>query len=145
MGWFTKHAQSEDLRLEALNMEYQNYRRRTSLELEQAGDLAARKTAQAFLCLYDDLQRALSMPCGDPAFYKGIQLIQRNLMDTFSSLGICPMDSKGKIFNPVYHEAVDHIIDPQYREEEITEVIQVGFTMHEEVLRHARVVVANCR
>ena len=54
------------------------------------------------------------------------------------------MDSKGRIFNPTYHEAVEHICDPQYRQEEIVEVLQVGFTMDEEVIRHAKVVVANC-
>ena len=71
-------------------------------------------------------------------------MIQKNLMDTFAALGIRPMDSKGKIFNPTYHEAVDRIQDPQYRQNEIVEVLQVGFTMDEEVLRHARVIVANC-
>ena len=65
-------------------------------------------------------------------------------MDTFASLGVKPMDSKGRIFNPTYHEAVEQIQDPQYRQEEIVEVLRVGFTMDDEVIRHARVVVANC-
>lgn len=146
MGLFTKRqpVMQADDRWEALQAEYLNYRRRTSQELEQAGKRCAQQTVQRFLLLYDDLQRALSSPCSDPAFYKGVELIHRNLMETFASLGVKPMDSKGKIFNPTYHEAVEHVCDPQYRQEEIVEVLRVGFTMHDEVIRHAKVVVANC-
>lgn len=143
MGLFTKRPPVDD-RWEALNAEYQNYRRRTAMELETVGDRAARQTAAAFLGMYDDLQRALDSACTDPAFYRGVEMIQKNLMATFSALGIQPMDSKGRIFNPTYHEAVEQICDPKYRRDEIVEVLQVGFLMHDEVIRHARVVVANC-
>ena len=146
MGLFSKKqaAPQTDERWEALNAEYQNYRRRTSLELEQTAGRSARNTVLPFLALYDDLQRALASPCSDPAFYKGVELILKGLMDTFASLGVQPMDSKGRIFNPTYHEAVEQIQDPQYRQEEIVEVLRVGFNMDDEVIRHARVVVANC-
>lgn len=144
MGLFTKQRQEPDHRLDALQAEYQNYRRRTAQELEQVSGQSARKTAAAFLPIYDDLQRALSSSCTDPAFYRGVEMIQKNLLDTMAALKIRPMDSKGRIFNPTYHEAVGHICDPQYRQEEIVEVLQVGFTMDDEVIRHAKVVVANC-
>lgn len=143
MGLFSKRQETDD-RWEALHAEYQNYRRRTALELEDVGSRSARKTAAAFLPIYDDLQRALASSCSDPAFYKGVEMILKNLLDTMASLKIKPMDSKGRIFNPTYHEAVEHICDPQYRQEEIVEVLQVGFTMDDEVIRHAKVVVANC-
>lgn len=144
MGLFQKHTQPTDNRLEALSAEYQNYRRRTALELEKAGDAAARKTAQAFLPVYDDLCRALESACTDDAFYRGVEMILKNLLNSMAAVGVKPMNSKGKIFNPTYHEAVEQISDPQYRAEEIVQVLQVGFTMDDEVIRHAKVVVANC-
>jgi len=145
MGLFTKKQTTHsDDRWEALQAEYLNYRRRTALELEQAGIKASRNTVLPFLTLYDDLQWALSCPCSDPAFYKGVELIQKHLLDTFAAMGIKPMDSKGKIFNPTYHEAVEQISDSKYRQDEIAEVLRVGFTMDDEVIRHARVIVANC-
>ena len=145
MGLFRKKQDAPaDARWEALNAEYQNYRRRTMLELEKAEAKAARQTVASFLSLYDDLQRALASNCSDPAFYKGVEMIQKNLMDTLADLGVRPMDSKGRIFNPTYHEAVEQITDPQYRVDEIVEVLRVGFTMDDEVIRHARVIVANC-
>ena len=42
-----------------------------------------------------------------------------------------------------YHEAVSHVEDKTVGEERIVQVVQAGFTMDEEVLRHAKVVVAN--
>ena len=146
MGLFSKKqpVPPTDDRWEALNEEYRNYRRRTAMELEQAEIRSARKTVCSFLSLYDDLQRALTSPCSDPAFYKGVELIQKQLLQTLSDLGVKPMDSKGKMFNPTYHEAVEHICDTKYRPDEIVEVLRVGFTMDDEVIRHARVIVANC-
>ena len=54
-----------------------------------------------------------------------------------------PMNSLGKCFNPDYHEAVEHIEDETRREEEVVAVLRTGFTMDEEVIRHAKVIVAN--
>ena len=71
-------------------------------------------------------------------------MIYRSLLGILSSLGVKPMDSMGRIFNPTYHEAVETITDPKYRRDEIVKVIRVGFTMDDEVIRHARVIVANC-
>ena len=144
MALFGKKQSAADGRLEALEAEYRNYRRRTVQEMETVGVRSAQKTAAVFLQIYDDLQRALNSTCSDPAFYQGIEMIQKNLLAAFSSLDIRPMDSKGKIFNPDYHEAVEQISDPRCRAGEITEVLQTGFTMDEEVIRHAKVIVANC-
>lgn len=145
MGFFfRREAPQTDARYEALQAEYRNYRRRTALELEDAAGRSARQTALAFLPLYDDLSRALGAACSDPAFYQGVEMIYRRLLQTLADLGVKPMDSLGRMFNPTYHEAVEMISDPKYRRDEIVEVLQVGFTMDDEVIRHARVVVANC-
>ena len=47
--FFNKKEEAPDHRWEQLNLEYQNYRRRTAQELEAAGGQSARKTAAAFL------------------------------------------------------------------------------------------------
>ena len=143
MGLFNKK-ETGDSRLEALQAEYLNYRRRTALELDATHARSARQTVLPFLALYDDICRALKAPCADEEYRKGIELIYKNLLATMAGLKIVPMDSKGKIFNPTYHEAVDRITDPALREEEIAQVVQTGFLMDEEVLRHAKVIVANC-
>lgn len=144
MGLFTKkEAPAPDLRLEALEAEYKNYRRRT----QQVGELAAldaqRKTVLAFLPVYDDLERALAAPCQDEAYRKGIELMMQKLLSILADMKVLPMQSLGKCFNPAYHEAVSHVEDETAGQERVVQVLQTGFTMDEEVLRHAKVVVAN--
>lgn len=144
MSLFTKkQPPAPDLRLEALEAEYKNYRRRTQDARETAYQDAQRKTVLAFLPIYDDLERALSAPCQDAAYRKGIELMMQNLLSILAGLKVQPMQSLGKCFNPDYHEAVEHIEDPAKRQDEIVQVIQTGFTMDEAVIRHAKVIVAN--
>lgn len=145
MALFFRNAPKANDAMEELRAEYDNYRRRTALQLQEADGAAARRTAAAFLPLYDDLARALDHPCSDGAYYRGVELIFREMTEILAALGVKPMDSKGKIFNPAYHEAVEQVTDPALRGEEIAEVLQVGFTMDDEVIRHAKVIVANCQ
>lgn len=142
MAFFSKK-QPPDGRYEELVQEYQNYRRRSAEELSRADAQAARRVALPFLSVYDDLARALLSPCQDEAFYRGVELIQANLLSTLKSLGVVPVDSLGRCFNPDYHEAVGHVTDESCHEDQIVEVVQTGFLMDEEVLRHAKVIVAN--
>lgn len=146
MKLFQKKAPAEpqpDLRYTALEHEYLNYRRRTAETLEKSEAQAVRKTVLAFLPVYDDLLLALAQPCQDEAYHRGIELMMQKLLSILASMKVQPMDSLGKCFNPAYHEAVEHITDPARREDEIVQVVRVGFTMDEEVIRHAKVVVAN--
>ncbi len=91
----------------------------------------------------EDLARALDAPCTDEAYYHGVELLMQKLLARLDGLGVVPMDSLGKCFNPDYHEAVEHVEDPARRQDEIVQVIQTGFTMDEAVIRHAKVIVAN--
>ena len=144
MGLFKKNEPSPvDGRLAALEAEYQNYRRRTAETLLDADRQAMRKTVLEFLPLYDDLELALANTCTDEAFYHGIELIRQKLLSILASMQVQPMNSLGKCFNPDYHEAVEHIEDETHREEEVVAVLRTGFTMDEEVIRHAKVIVAN--
>ena len=146
MKLFQKKVPAEpqpDLGYTALEYEYLNYRRRTAETLEKSEAQAVRKTVLAFLPVYDDLSLALAQPCQDEAYHRGIELMMQKLLSILASMKVQPMDSLGKCFNPAYHEAVEHITDPARREDEIVQVVRVGFTMDEEVIRHAKVVVAN--
>lgn len=143
MGLFRKGIPQPDERFSALEAEYQNYRRRTAETLSNADQQALKKAVLEFLPLYDDLEAALQNTCQDVAFYRGIVLIQQKLLSILASMKVVPMQSLGKCFNPDYHEAVEHVEDSEHREEEIIAVIRTGFTMDEEVIRHAKVIVAN--
>lgn len=143
MRLFSKKSAAPEETLEALRGEYQNYRRRTAAQLERAEADGMKKAVLALLPVYDDLARALDAPCTDEAYYHGVELLMQKLLARLDGLGVVPMDSLGKCFNPDYHEAVEHVEDPAKRQDEIVQVIQTGFTMDDEIIRHAKVVVAN--
>ena len=91
MGLFTKKAASvPDLRLEALEAEFKNYRRRTADSSERAANDARRKVVLAFLPVYDDLERALAAPCQDTAYRKGIELMMQNLLSILADFRVLP-------------------------------------------------------
>ena len=85
-----------------------------------------KKAVLALLPVYDDLARALDAPCTDEAYYHGVELLMQKLLARLDGLGVVPMDSLGKCFNPDYHEAVEHVEDPAKRQDEIVQVIQTG-------------------
>lgn len=142
MGLFGKKEASDE-RYQALEAEYRNYRARTQNQLARTDSDTVKRVVTEFLPIYDDLERALACSCQDEAFYRGIELIRQKLLEKLAEMKVVPMQSQGKCFNPDYHEAVEHITDPALGEEVVAQVILTGFTMDEEVIRHAKVVVAN--
>ena len=58
-------------------------------------------------------------------------------------LGVTEIEAKGQTFDPNRHNAVMHIEDEQYGENEVVQVFQTGFMLGDKVLRYAFVQVAN--
>ena len=135
-------AQQEDkyLRLAA---EYDNYRRRTAKEKESIWTDVKAETAAAFLPVYDNLERAVKQETADEAYKKGVEMTMTQLKEVFAKLGIEEIPSLGQTFDPNVHNAVLHIDDEQFGENEVAEVFQAGFRCGDKVLRFAMVKVAN--
>ena len=135
-------AQQEDkyLRLAA---EYDNYRRRTAKEKETIWVDAKADTAAALLGVYDNLERAVKQETADEAYKKGVEMTMTQLKEVFAKLGIEEIPSLGQTFDPNVHNAVLHIDDEQFGENEVAEVFQAGFRCGDKVLRFAMVKVAN--
>ena len=135
-------AQQEDkyLRLAA---EYDNYRKRTAKEKETLWGDAKADTAGAFLPVYDNLERALKQETADEAFKKGVEMTMNQLKGILSKLGVTEIPALGQTFDPNLHNAVMHIDDENFGENEVAEVFQAGFQCGEKVIRFAMVKVAN--
>jgi molecular chaperone GrpE len=130
-------------RLEELNQEYMNYRRRNATVRADAYQKGQDDAVISLLAVYDNLTLALSQPCSDEAFLTGIQMTLNIMTKTLAELGITEIPALGEAFDPSLHEAMDHIDDPEHPENTITQVIRTGFRREGAVLRHALVVVAN--
>lgn len=135
------HAEKEKyLRLCA---EYDNYRKRSQKERESLyADIKA-DTLLKFLPVYDNLERALAQPTADEAYRKGVEMIMTQFNATLEKLGITEIDAKGQTFDPNMHNAVMHIEDESFGENEVVEVFQKGFKLNDKIIRFAMVKVAN--
>ena len=135
-------AQQEDkyLRLAA---EYDNYRRRTAKEKDSIWNDAKADAAQAFLPVYDNLERALKQNTADEAFKKGVEMTMTQLKTVLEKLGITEIPALGQTFDPNLHNAVMHVEDENFGENTVCDVFQAGFMLGDKVIRFAMVKVAN--
>ena len=136
-------AEKEDqyLRLAA---EYDNYRKRTAKEKENAWTEAKAQTVAAFLPVYDNLERAVATEGDeDSPHKKGLEMIFHQYQEILKKLGVTEIEAQGQPFDPEKHNAVMHIDDENLGENVVSQVFQAGFLLGDKVIRHAIVQVAN--
>lgn len=127
-----------------LSAEYDNYRKRTTKEKDNIYQDAKADTIKVFLAVYDNLERAAAAEGGeDSPHKKGLEMIFAQFKDLLAKQGVAEIEAKGKTFDPEKHNAVMHIDDEAYGENEVAQVFQAGFTLGDKVIRHAIVQVAN--
>ena len=124
--------------------ELENFRKRVQREKDEFMQHATADLVRALLPTLDGLERALkhrdeSVP---EQFYKGMELIYRQLLDVLTRAGLTPIEAEGKLFDPHYHEAVERVEAPGHREHEIVEELQRGYKLNHRLLRPAIVKVA---
>lgn len=122
--------------------EYDNFRKRSIKERESCYADAHADAVNAVLPVLDNLERAAVYSDAE-AVAKGLELTLKSFSETFAKLGICEIESLGKTFDPNVHNAVMHIDDEAYGENEIVEVLQKGYIKGDRVIRYAMVKVAN--
>ena len=124
--------------------EYENYRKRTTKEKENIYQDAKADTIKEFLAVYDNLERAAASEGGeDSPHKKGLEMIFQQYKDILAKLGVTEIEAAGKPFDPEKMNAVMHIDDENFGENEVAQVFQAGFMLGDKVIRHAIVQVAN--
>nr|MBK5235092.1 nucleotide exchange factor GrpE [Clostridium sp.] len=122
--------------------EYENFRKRTAKEKESIYTAACADVLKEVLPVLDNLERALAIEGSGEELRTGVDMTVRQFTDAFCKLGVEELASKGE-FDPNLHNAVMHVEDEQYGDNEIVEVFQKGYKRANKVLRHSMVKVAN--
>ena len=124
--------------------EYENYRKRTTKEKENIYQDAKADTIKEFLAVYDNLERAMATEGDeDSPHKKGLEMIFHQYQEILKKLGVTEIEAAGKPFDPEKMNAVMHIDDENFGENEVAQVFQAGFELNGKVIRHAIVQVAN--
>ena len=133
-------ASDKYLRLAA---EYDNYRKRTTREKENAYADAKADTIKPFLDVLDNLERGTQQfEEGDP-HRQGMEMICKQFSAVLEKLGVAQIPAQDQPFDPQKHNAVMHVEDESVGENTIVEVFQQGYELGDKVLRFAMVKVAN--
>lgn len=122
----------------------ENYRRRARKEVEEAARYAAVPLAEALLPVLDNLERALAAGenSGGEAFYEGVEMVYRQLLQVLSEAGLSPIEAVGKPFDPHLHNAVMQTESDKYEPGTVVEELQRGYRFKDRVLRPTMVKVS---
>lgn len=126
--------------------EFDNFRKRTAVEKTGMYDSGIADTVDRLLPVIDNFERAISAveeSFKSDNFYKGIEMIYTQTMETFTALGVEEIEGVGAEFDPNCHNAVLHVEDEHLGENQVAEVLQKGYKFKEKVIRPSMVKVAN--
>lgn len=145
-------AQLGDMRNESLRhlADAENTRKRAARERDDTAKYAVAKMARELLDVADNLSRALQAVApeqreADPAvknLFAGVEATERQLQAAFERMGIRKLEALGKTFDPNLHQVVSEVEAPGQEAGTIVQVLQVGYMIHDRLLREAMVAVA---
>lgn len=126
--------------------DFDNFRKRTQKEKEDLEQQIKCATIVELLPVVDNFERARShiKPQTDAEMniHKSYQSVYKQLVDCLKRIGVAPMRSEGKEFDPNLHEAVLREPTNAYAEGTVIEELVRGYVLGDRVLRHAMVKVA---
>ncbi|MCL1893131.1 MAG: nucleotide exchange factor GrpE [Holophagaceae bacterium] len=135
----------EDDKNKRLLADFQNYRNRTSRDIQLGIETAEKQILLEILQVLDSLSRCMNSTYRDiDDFRTGVDLIQKQFIDTLRRLKVSEIEIKvGDTFDAHFAEALTTVETTDYAEGSVVEVCEKGFKRGEQLLRPARVVVAH--
>jgi molecular chaperone GrpE len=147
-------AKAEEERDEYLDLakrtkaDFENFRKRMSADVLAAAGRGKAEVLRDVLPVLDDLERALQAAGLDPegdsddGLAHGVLLVFRSLRDSLAKHGIEAIDPTGEKFDPNLHEALSAQPADGIESGTVVETMQKGYKLGEQLIRPARVVVA---
>lgn len=118
-----------------------NVRRRHEEQIASLRDSVKASVVQELLPAVDNLERALKHTPKDIEghdYVKGVQGVVKQFEKVLSDLGVAKIKTVGEPFDPRLHEAVS-MEEGDGAHEVVCEELQPGYTLGDEVIRHAMV------
>jgi len=123
--------------------DYENFRRRVERDRDVAGRQAKRELLLALVDLADGFDRALAHVEESPGSVAvGLHGMQRRLRSLLEAEGVKSFESVGQSFDPARHEAVATVRDFDGPAGTVVDEAGRGYLWNDELLRPARVRVA---
>ena len=126
-------------RLLRARAEFDNARRRAERERSDFLQFAAMDLVKEVLPVLDDFERALKVETADRNYAKGVELIYQRLYDTLKKLGLEPIETAGRPFDPNLHQAVERVETDEAEDQAVLGEFQRGYNFKGKLLRPAMV------
>lgn len=126
--------------------DFDNYRKRMLKQMEDSAVEANKKIVARILPVLDNFGRALSHSEESRDFntlHEGLKITNSEILRLFDDIGVKPIESIGKEFDPNLHEALmmEERDDVAF-DKTVTGEIEKGYTLGDAVIRHSKVKVA---
>lgn len=143
-----KDVQIEELqdRLKRQMAEFDNFRKRTEKEKSSMYEIGARDIIEKILPVLDNFERGLAAVPEDvkgSSFAEGVEMIYKQFVKTLEDAGVEAIEAVGQQFDPNIHNAVMHVDDENFGENEISQELLKGYKYRGTVVRYSMVQVAN--
>jgi molecular chaperone GrpE len=122
--------------------DFDNFRKRSDRERQEAGRYAAIEPLRDFLEVADNLERALSAGGSADDLKLGVGMILRQIQDLLRRHGVREVSAAEAAFDPAVHEAVSREESAGVDLPTVVAELQRGYFLHDRLLRPARVKVA---
>jgi molecular chaperone GrpE len=130
--------------------EGENLRRRAQRERDETAKFAISNFARDILTVADNLQRALGaladvrgfVPDALAPFVEGVELTERQLQSTLERHGIRAINPLGQKFDHNLHETLFEVPTDEAPPGTVVQVVEIGYTLNDRLLRAARVGIA---
>jgi molecular chaperone GrpE len=128
-----------------LSAEFDNYRKRTLKERAELTRTAGEQVLAGILPLVDNFERALASmeSAADVEVLKeGVSLIYSTFKEFLTRHGVKEIETRDAVFDTDLHEAVTMIPAPTPGQKgRVIDTVERGYTLHEKVIRFAKVIV----
>jgi molecular chaperone GrpE len=124
--------------------DFENFRKRVAGDIQAAQVRGRVEVAREVIDAVDNLERALEAADGNAeGLRSGVEMVLSGLRETLSRNGVEAVDPKGERFDPNRHEALSTQPVEETESGVVLEVLQKGYTLGDQLVRPARVVVSS--
>jgi molecular chaperone GrpE len=128
--------------------DFDNFRKRTRRELDDAKRGAREDLLRALLPVFDNLGRALQSATRSTdvkAMTDGLSMVERQFVDALGREGISRVPTVGNMFDPGVHDAIQQVETDEHPPGTVLAEVQPGYAQGERLMRAAMVVVAKAK
>jgi len=134
-------------RLIRLQADFDNHRKRTLREKQEALSYGHEFVVKDLLPVVDNLERAIehasaSSGADFEGMLQGVELVRRELLAVLAKHGVSSIEAEGEVFDPNLHEALAQMEDEKVPAGRIGRMLQKGYRLRDRLLRPARVMVS---